>query len=256
MPTPAPTEPAPLPPPPLLSARDALFLDFDGTLVDLAPRPEQVAVCPHLPGLLEALNERLRGAVAVITGRWLADIDGLLSPLQLPGAGLHGAELRPGDTARLRVHTVPGLTEVVRELQRHFAEDSRLIVEDKGAAVALHYRQAPERADECLRAMRMFAGGWPELEVIAGSMVVEARAHGAHKGNALRLLTAQPPFAGRTPVFVGDDRSDEDAFTAAAELGGWGVKVGNGGPTAARYRCPGVAEVHAWLQASTEGQAA
>ena len=121
------------------------------------------------------------------------------------------------------------------------------MIEDKGAAVALHYRQAPERAEECLSFMREIAP--PDFEILLGHALVEACPRGADKGSALRILGAYAPFAGRTPVFVGDDVTDEDGFRAALDLGGWGVKVGPG-PTAARYRITTVGAVHDWLAAS------
>jgi trehalose 6-phosphate phosphatase len=241
-----------LPAPPLLSGRHALFLDFDGTLVELAARPDRVVVDEQLPGTLDLLAERLGGAVALITGRWLADVDGLLAPVALPGAGLHGAELRDADGASVRVRAVGGIAELATALREHFAGDPRLIVEDKGAAVALHFRQAPERGDECRRVLRARAAEWPGLEVVTGKMVIEARALGTDKGAALRRLCTEPPFAGRVPVFVGDDVTDEDGFAAAAASGGFGVKVGDG-PTRGRYRCADVADVRAWLQASATG---
>lgn len=241
----------PLPAPPRLAAGCALYLDFDGTLVELAAHPDQVVVLEHLPGLLEMLVDYLDGAVAVITGRWLADVDGMLAPLVLPGAGLHGAELRETDTARLQVRAVPGLSALARTLRDEFAADARLLIEDKGTGVALHFRQAPERAAECIQRLRSLAAERPWLEVMTGNMVVEARTRGANKGYALRRLSGEPAFAGRMPVFVGDDRSDEDAFAVAGDLGGYGVKVGEGA-TLARYRCGGVADVHSWLAASVD----
>jgi trehalose 6-phosphate phosphatase len=251
---PGPTQvPGALPAPPPLAPACALFLDFDGTLVDLAPRPDEVVVHERLPGLLERVVDFLDGAVAVITGRWLAEVDGLLK-LQLPGAGVHGAELREADTARMQVQLrqVPGIGEVVAALRLRFSGDPRVLVEDKGAAVALHYRLAPGRAAECIEALRMLVAQRPGLEAVAGNMVVEARTRGVHKGQALRTLAREPAFAGRTPVFVGDDVSDEDAFVVAAQAGGWGVKVGTA-PTVARYRCAGVAQVHGWLESSLGG---
>jgi trehalose 6-phosphate phosphatase len=239
--------PGPGPPPPL-PATAALYVDFDGTLAEIALRPDHVVVRQSLPELLAALYGLLGGAVAVVTGRLLADVDALLAPLWLPGAGLHGAELRldPHDTRRMR--EPGGMPELVDALRERFGADPRLLTEDKGSAVALHYRLAPERAAECIAAMRALATA-PELEIILGRMVVEARPRGASKGGALRRLAAHPPFAERLPVFVGDDITDEDGFRAAAELGGCGVKVG-AGETVARYRIGEVQEVHDWLLAS------
>lgn len=238
--------------PPRLDSRCALYLDFDGTLVDLAPTPKDVIVHSHLTGLLERLSSFLGGAVAIVTGRWLADVDGLLSPMVLPGAGLHGAELRQHEMATVTVRTVPGIGELVAHLRERFADDPRILVEDKGAAVSLHYRLAPERATECIQALRAAVAGQPALETLAGNMVVEARLRGTHKGIALQQLSEEPAFAGRMPVFVGDDVSDEDAFAVARDLGGYGVKVGDAGApdTCATYRWPSVAHVHAWLESS------
>ena len=241
-------------PPPLLHARAALYLDFDGTLAAIAERPEQVVVRHPLPEVLEALRRELGGAVAVVTGRPLADIDRLLVPLQLPGAGLHGSEFRPAAGTIRRLRSPAGLPELVTALRGHFARDQRVLVEDKGVGVAVHYRQAPERAQECLEILRRLSGA-VAVEIISGSMVVEARRPDVDKGAALGMLAAEAPFAGRQPVFVGDDFSDEDGFRAASRLGGHGIKVGDG-PTCAQYRCATVQDVYAWLDASVDALAA
>jgi trehalose 6-phosphate phosphatase len=234
--------------PPLLPARAALYLDFDGTLAAFAPHPDGVTVDKSLPALLSGLRERLDGAVALVTGRGLASLDALIAPHRFPGAGLHGLELRshPGDAAR--VGGTADADALARNLGQRFADDPRIIIEHKGPAVALHYRRARARADECIAAMRELVAG-TELQVIAGHAVVEARPRGADKGAALRWLSARPPFAGRQPVFVGDDVTDEDGFRAASELDGYGVKVGQGA-SVARYRIAGVGGVHDWLRES------
>ena len=234
--------------PPLLDRSAALYLDFDGTLADIALRPDGVVVREPLPALLAAMSARLGGAVAVITGRRLADVDALLAPLCLPGAGLHGAELRPDAGHVIRMPAPAALGALADTLRERFGTDGRLIVEDKGAAVALHFRLAPEREAECVAAMRALAAA-AGLDVIAGSRVVEARPRGVDKGGALRALASAAPFAARRPVFVGDDVTDEDGFRAAAALGGHGIKVG-AGATAARYRILEVPEVHAWMRTS------
>lgn len=238
---------APGPPPPL-SATAALYVDFDGTLAEIALHPDHVVISQSLPELLAALYERLGGAVAVVTGRRLADVDALLAPIWLPGAGLHGAELRLDPRKTRRMREPQGMPALVEALRERFAADRRLFIEDKGSAVALHYRLAPERGEECVAAMRALAGA-PGLEIILGRMVVEARPRGASKGGALHMLAACPPFVERPPVFVGDDVTDEDGFRAAADLGGCGIKVGSG-ETVAQYRIGEVHEVHAWLLAS------
>lgn len=234
--------------PPLLSGAAALYLDFDGTLADIALHPGQVVVREPLPSLLLALRERLAGAVAVVTGRPLAAVDALLRPARLAGAGLHGAELRLPDGEIVRAANPDGITNLVHALRDRFGGDPRLLIEDKGAGVALHFRRAPEREAECVAALRELAAA-PELEVLVGHRVVEARARGSNKGLALRRLAARSPFSGRAPVFIGDDVTDEDGFVAARELGGHGIKVG-AGATAARYRMAAVGQVHDWLSAS------
>jgi trehalose 6-phosphate phosphatase len=236
--------------PPLLAADSALYLDFDGTLAHLAPHPDRVTIQHRLPALLAALRERLQGAVAVVTGRRLATVDALIAPALLPGAGLHGAELRLGENGIVQLRHAESLPALARALHARFDADPRLVIEDKGAAVALHYRQAPERAAECITAMRELATA-PDVEIIHGQQVVEARPHGVDKGEALRALAAQTPFAGRVPVFVGDDVTDEDGFRAAAALSGWGIKVG-AGRTCAQHRLDSVDAVHLWLRASLQ----
>lgn len=232
---------------PLLARDCALYLDFDGTLTDIAPHPDLVQVRAELPGQLRALQHHLQGAVAIITGRQLGVVDELISPLQMPAAGLHGAELRHADGIISGVRPAPGLPALLRDLHAHFASQPGIFIEDKSTGVALHYRQAPALADECLQTLeRLLPEG---LDLITGHMLVEARPVGVNKGHALKSLAARPPFTGRTPVFVGDDVTDEDGFYAASALGGHGIKVGQG-ETLARYRCRDVQAVHDWLQSS------
>lgn len=240
--------------PPLLTAAAALYLDFDGTLAAYAPHPDGVRVDESLPALLAGLREHLDGAVALVTGRTLASLDALMAPHRFPGAGVHGLELRlPGGSAGYAGDTTTAAW-LGQELKQRFGDDPRIVIEDKGAAVALHYRRARERADDCIAAMRELVEP-TGLEVILGHAVVEARSRGADKGSALRSLSARPPFANRKPVFVGDDATDEDGFRAASELGGHGVKIGPG-PSAARYRIAEVGGVHDWLRASLASLAA
>jgi trehalose 6-phosphate phosphatase len=233
--------------PPMLKPDNALFLDFDGTLVAFAQQPDGVTVDAGMPALLASLHERLGGALALVTGRTLAQLDAHLGPPRYAAAGLHGHEWRLA-TGKLHQSGKPvGVGRILSGLRERFGSDVRVFIEDKGASVALHYRRARARAEACKAAMRELAG--PEFEVLQGHCVVEARPRGIHKGAALEALAAHPPFAGRRPVFVGDDVTDEDGFRAALEMGGHGVKVGPG-PSIARYRLASVAAVHDWLAGS------
>jgi trehalose 6-phosphate phosphatase len=239
-------------PPPLLPLdRIALFLDFDGTLVDLAPRPGDVSVPPSLVELLETLHCRTGGAVAVVSGRPLADIDRLLAPLHLPGAGTHGAELREtsGGAVHLPGEPLPGtlrdnLNSLAKELQSQW---HGLSIEDKTSAIALHYRLAPE-AEPALRAGLDRLELPPGWQVLAGHCVYEIRARALNKGAAVTALSAAPPFAGRVPVAVGDDRTDLEALASAVALGGHGIAVGDLQAPAVTWRLPDVAAVRDWLR--------
>lgn len=236
--------------PPLLDLTHALFLDLDGTLVDLANRPDHVVLAPGISDLLAGLHTSLGGAIALVTGRRLADADELLRPLRLPAAGLHGAELRaqPDEAPQSAQISDRALRELVRRLQASLAGDTELWLEDKGAAAALHYRAAPARAGEARELMHRAASGL-DLSIIAGKAVFEARSPGIDKGTAVAHFMQRPPFAGRIPVFVGDDVTDEDGIAGAQSHGGFGVKVGTG-TSAASLRLAGPAAVHAWLRSS------
>jgi len=245
----APKTSGPRPPTPH-AAEIALFHDLDGSLLELASAPERVIVPSYLPGLLDQLRATLGGALAIISGRPLATIDRLLAPLRLAGAGLHGAELRRdagGAVLRDERQQPDGVAEALRH---YFADDARVLVEDKGISVALHYRLAPERGAECDAVAAALASAMG-LAVTQGKMVSEILPAAANKGLALQALMRVPPFAGRRPVFVGDDNTDEDGMAVAQALGGYGIKVGSGA-SAAQYRLDDVQDVHRWLAAGAQ----
>jgi len=209
----------------------AVFLDFDGTLVDIAPQPEAVIVPPALVATLEHLHTWLGGALALISGRPIEQIDAFLKPLSLPAAGVHGAERRGADGKVVLLNTHP--LEVVEAAALSLVHrDHRLRVETKRGSVALHYRQAPELESECVAAMQKAVEDSPGLTLLRGKMVVEAKPGGASKGAAIEAFMAEPPFAGRTPVFVGDDITDEVGFATVQRMKGLGVKVGEGATVA------------------------
>ena len=227
----------------------ALFLDFDGTLVDIAMTPDAVVVPRALRGILSACAVAFDGAVAIVSGRPIAALDALLDPLRLPAAGLHGLELRMADGTV--AHAAPrnaGLAELRARIHALARDDARLVIEDKESSLALHYRQAPERECELRDLMERAASGCDRHHVMHGKMVLEVRPAHANKGTAVARFMESAPFVGRKPVFAGDDVTDEDGFRAVNHRGGISVKVGTG-KTEATYRIGNVAALHDWLAA-------
>lgn len=217
-----------------LCPRCALFLDFDGTLVELAEHPSAIVIPDGLVQTLARMHTLLEGAVAVISGRPIAQIDHFLAPLVLGVAGVHGAERRRADGSLACLQTPPlgRAQEAAVALGR--AHDA-LVVEAKRGSVALHYRQAPDLEAVCVAAMQDAVEHSPGLTLLHGKMVVEATGCEASKGRAIEAFLAERPFTGRKPVFIGDDVTDEAGFAAVQRLGGLGVKVGEG-PSAASHR--------------------
>ena len=226
----------------------ALFLDFDGTMVDLAPQPQAVHVPEPLLAVLQDLTGYLHGAVAVISGRPIAQIDAFLDPLQLAVAGVHGAERRGADGQLHLLDTHP-LDHVEIAARALAAQHPGLLVENKRGSLALHYRQRPELEALCLRAMQDAVDASPGLTLLRGKMVAEAKPGGSSKGQAIEAFLAEPPFAGRTPVFIGYDVTDEAGFSTVQRLGGMGIKIGDG-ETAAWRRLPDPTALRQELEAA------
>lgn len=227
----------------------ALFFDFDGTLADIASSPCGVRVDPRLAPALAALSQALDGAVALVSGRPLEQLDALLAPLVLPAAGLHGLERRRTDgTVARGASPMAALDAARKRLQAFTATAPGVLMEDKGLSLALHYRAAPAREADCRRVIsEALAAGGAGLHLLEGKMVLELKPDAADKGTAIEAFLAEPPFAGRVPAFVGDDRTDEDGFAVVNRRGGVTVRVGDGAPTSARWRVDTVAELLAWL---------
>lgn len=241
--------------PAFLSLTDtAFFFDFDGTLVELAPTPDSICVPPSLIALLAALRHRSHGAVAIVSGRGIDNIDTFLNMPDLPIAGLHGAERRDanGDTQRIRFNDAR-LLRIERELAVVVERHPGMLLEIKGAAVALHYRNAPEREGIAREATERLVADYADAYVLQpGKMVFEIKPKGVDKGRALAAFLNEPPFAGRMPVFAGDDLTDEKGFAVVNAHGGLSIKVG-AGETSARARLDSVDALHAqiarWLEA-------
>lgn len=232
-------------PPPLAdfaaSGPVALFLDFDGTLVDIAETPGGIHIPTDLAHRLDRLSHRLAGRMALVSGRAFDDIDDHLGPLAVMIVGSHGAEF--GRAAPTGGELSPPSRIAVAALAERWPA---LIVETKPHGLAVHYRQEPDAAPAVLTAMDDIARR-EGLVIKRGKMVVELGPRGVSKGAAVARLMAEPPFADAMPIFIGDDITDEDGFAAVAKAGGHGILVGSPRPTAARYRLADTAHVHRWL---------
>lgn len=237
--------------PPPFSPAWALFLDVDGTLLEHADHPQAVHVDAELLALLQDLLQVGGGAVALISGRAVADLDRLFAPLQFPAAGQHGTERRAADGSMHRHRPASHRLEAAAQsLARLSAAHSGLVVENKGMSLALHYRRAPALEKLVQREMSAAAAALGDaFELQAGKFVFEIKPGGKDKGSAIAEFMAEPPFTGRTPVFLGDDLTDEYGFTLVNANGGHTVKVGSG-HSAARWRLEGTAQVRDWLAAA------
>jgi len=206
----------------------AILLDVDGTILDIAPAPQEVRVPPALRHTLARLQELTGGALALVSGRSLSDIDLMFAPLQLAAIGGHGAELRPvpGSAPQTRAESLSA--DLKRQLAALTELGPGLLAEDKGYSLALHYRLAPELGPALHAAAiricaQMPAGG---VEIMPGKAVIEVIPARTSKALAVRELMIHPPFADRHPIFIGDDVTDEAVFDVIPQFGGWGFSVG------------------------------
>lgn len=232
----------------------AYFLDIDGTLVDFADSPGAVKLASTLPALVDALYESSGGAVALITGRSIADADRLFTRRRLPIAGQHGHERRAANGEVTRHQVSPKALDPARHSLREIVvRHPELLVEDKGLTLALHYRRAPNLASLAHRVMHAVQSSLGDHYCVhRGKCVVELAPAGKDKGLAIRAFMREEPFRGRPPVFIGDDVTDEHGFAMVNRLGGDSIKVGPG-PTVATWRLPSVAAVLAWLEYGKPG---
>ena len=234
--------------PPPAELNWAYFIDVDGTLIEIAETPGGVLVDAALVELIEQFSRACGGALALVSGRSIANLDGLIACPQLPMAGLHGLERRDAGGRRTTLATVFAAKEAIKMalvpvLERH----PGLLLEDKGLTLALHYRSAPTLAAYVHRLMaRLVHLGGDGLELQRGKRVVEIKPAGIDKGSAIDAYLAEPPFCARRPVFIGDDLNDEHGFAAVNRRDGISVKVGKGA-SCARFRLPDVQAVRRWL---------
>lgn len=237
-------------------ARAAILLDVDGTLLDIAPTPDKIRVPVSLLGVLTELRNRTGGALALISGRPLAELDRIFAPLKLPAIGGHGAELRLQDSGDGEARQADPLDDALREKLINIAKVAPgIVIEDKGYAIALHYRLAPdlermlhkEVAAICARAAPK------DVQMLHGKAVIEVKSAQFNKGTAVRELMTHAPFKGRQPVFVGDDITDEDVFAVLPELNGLGLPVGRSmHEVEAAFASP--SDVRAWLARLLNGK--
>lgn len=225
-----------------------LFLDIDGTLLDMALTPTTVRVPPGLAELLGVVATRLAGAVAIVTGRPIAEADSLLKPLKFIAAGVHGAEMRTTVTGEVKPLTQAFTPDLLNDIRAAADSMPGIVTENKGTGIAMHYRMAPELRDLLLITLEALVPKYPgQFSIWEGRKVVEILPVGFSKGRALRTLAGLPEFANRIPVMIGDDIADVGAFHAAEELGGYGLKVAGENFSQKEAAFTGPADVLAWL---------
>lgn len=233
-------------------AQIALLLDVDGTLLDLAARPDEVQVPEDIRAVLKDLSACTHCVVALVSGRPAAQLDALFSPVKLALIGCHGAEMRKAPNAPV-CQRAPLNAEIRRGLYAFAADFPGTLLEDKRFSIAIHYRGAPALEAPLLAAANEFANAYGELELLAGKAVIEFKPRGYDKATACAELLAHPPFGGRTPVFLGDDVTDERVFHLLPEFSGIGISVGRP-MQGAQYMLRSPAEVRSWLRELVAGR--
>jgi trehalose 6-phosphate phosphatase len=236
-----------LSPPASLLNNASLFLDFDGTLTDLAPSPDQVRLAPELPHLLTHLHRVLEGRLAIVTGRSIASLKSMLGDVGIAIVGSHGIEFALDGQAVTSAPRPAALGSMLKHLQAFADDRPGLLIEDKPFGIGVHYRKAPGLAEDCRAEVERLIDG-TDLELLSGKMVFEIRLGGCDKGTALRHLMQAEPFCDGRPIFIGDDITDEHGFAEAIEQGGHAVIVGDRRPTAADFGLEEVETVLDWLR--------
>lgn len=239
------------PPPPALADDDALFLDVDGTLLAFADHPDKVAPDQSLLALLASVQQRLGGALALLSGRPVSQLQTMFAPLRLPMAGLHGAQLlTSADAESAPTDTAAWLHALHQRAMRLAHAHPGVLIENKGQALALHWRKAPDAGAAIIAFANTQLAQLAGVRLQPGDHVIEFVGSSHDKGGALQQLMQYPPFQGRRPLFIGDDLTDEHAFRAAQQLGGIGVLVGQRNGSVAAAALPDITGVHTWLRAA------
>jgi trehalose 6-phosphate phosphatase len=224
-----------------------VFLDFDGTLVEIEDRPDDVRIDAATLQLIERLRDKAGRALAIVSGRDIHVIDRLLYPLVLPVAGVHGLQRRDA-AGRLHSPLIDqrAVEAIASRVEAAFLSEPGVVIERKTGAVAIHFRLRPDFERKCHALARKITRDRPDLHLIKGKMVCEIRLHGNDKGAVIATFLEERPFKGRKPIFAGDDATDEPAFVVVNARDGVSVKVGEG-LTAARYRAANILELRNWL---------
>ncbi|CRL45230.1 Trehalose-6-phosphate phosphatase [Sodalis glossinidius str. 'morsitans'] len=240
--------------PPIMLADTAWFFDVDGTLAGIETRPEWVTIPANIKEALCKLSDAANGALALVSGRPIAELDTLSAPLRGPAAGVHGAKRRDarGDLHRVAL-SAPLAAALAQELKQAITAFDGCHVEEKGVAFALHYRQGPQHQESILALAQDVVTRYPELVLQPGKCVVELKPACVDKGAAIAAFMQEAPFAGRTPLFIGDDLTDEAGFKQVNVLRGITIKVGPGN-SVARYHLDDVDQVHQWILTLVEKQ--
>ena len=227
----------------------ALYLDIDGTLLDMALTPSMVHVPPDLADVLAQTSARLSGALAIVTGRPIAEADSLLKPLRFTAAGVHGAEMRTTATGKI-TSVAPALDPALLNDLRTIGEAMPgIVTENKGTGIAMHYRLVPNLREPLLATIEALIPKYPgQFTLCGGRKIIEILPVGMSKGVALRKLAELSQFANRIPIMIGDDLADIEAFRAAEALGGIGLKVAGENFTRAESSFSGPTDVRGWLK--------
>ena len=232
----------------------SLFLDFDGTLVDIAPTPDAIEVNDTLKALLNDLHQRHGGAVAIVSGRNLQVIDHYLGGFAGTVSGGHGAELRHGSEQQDGIECDFERLDHFKNAVREFAAiDTRIMAEDKSFGIVLHFRQHPDLECKVRDFLKSLVGDDDQFEIQAAKMALEIKPKGISKADAIKRITEFPEFVDRNILFAGDDTTDETAFSWVNEKGGVTIKIGEG-PTCAHYRTASPSSFKAWLGSHAEAR--
>lgn len=234
--------------PPLPSLQWCVFLDVDGTLVEFTDSPLETYADPELKALLRDVADRLGGALALVSGRSIEYLDGLFAPLRLPAAGLHGVERRKASGVMHGASFVDSQLDPARTVLKALViAHPGTLLEDKGRTIAVHFRMAPRSEPAVLETVRAIAAQLgSNYHIQGGNMMLELKPRGFTKASAIKAFMHEPPFSGRTPVFVGDDLTDQDGFRTVEDQGGISIAVGD--RVHGQFRLENPKAVRAWLE--------